>query len=140
MLDQLRRKYPNKDLDLINANYLEYDFGISNYDIAISFQTMHHFSHEDKIRVYTKIFNALKGKGQYIECDYMVKEQEEEDFYYSENRRIRIEQGVLDGEFYHYDTPCTIENQINMLYQAGFTSVNYVWREGNTTILIAKKY
>lgn len=49
---------------------------------------MHHFSYVDKIKVYTKIFNALKDKGQYIECDYMVKEQEEEDFYFSEYRRI----------------------------------------------------
>lgn len=100
---------------------------------------MHHFSHNDKIKLYTKIFQALNNNGQYIECDYMVIEQEEEDFYYSENRRIRSEQGILDGEFYHYDTPCTIQNQKNMLLSAGFKSVDFLWREGNTTILVAKK-
>ena len=139
MLDQLRCKYSNKNINLIHANYLEYDFGSSTYDIAISFQTMHHFSHNDKIELYTKIFQALNNNGQYIECDYMVIEQEEEDFYYAENRRIRSEQGILDGEFYHYDTPCTIQNQKNMLLASGFKSVDFLWREGNTTILVAKK-
>ncbi|WP_242631588.1 class I SAM-dependent methyltransferase [Sedimentibacter sp. zth1] len=35
---------------LINANYFDYEFGIGKYDAVISFQTMHHFSHDDKIK------------------------------------------------------------------------------------------
>lgn len=139
MLDKLKQKYPSKNLSLINANYFDYDFGISKYDAAVSFQTMHHFSHEDKLKLYIKIFNALKTNGQYIECDYMVKSQQEEDFYYSENKRIRKEQNIVDGEFYHYDTPCTIDNQIKLLSKAGFKVVKMNWSMKNTTIIVAKK-
>ncbi|ENK1243828.1 class I SAM-dependent methyltransferase [Clostridium botulinum] len=139
MLDKLKQKYPSKNLSLINANYFDYDFGISKYDAAVSFQTMHHFSHEDKLKLYIKIFNALKTNGQYIECDYMVKSQQEEDFYYSENKRIRKEQNIVDGEFYHYDTPCTIDNQIKLLSKAGFKVVKMNWNMKNTTIIVAKK-
>jgi hypothetical protein len=42
-------------------------------------------------------------------------------------------------EFYHYDTPCTINNQISMLKKAGFKNVNEIWRKEATTIIIAKK-
>ncbi|MGO5064135.1 MULTISPECIES: class I SAM-dependent methyltransferase [unclassified Clostridium] len=139
MLDKLKRKHPHKNLSLINASYFDYDFGISKYDAVVSFQTMHHFSHEDKLKLYIKIFNALKTDGQYIECDYMVQSQQEEDFYYRENKRIRKKQNIPDGEFYHYDTPCTIDNQIKLLSKAGFKAVKMNWRIGNTTIIVAKK-
>lgn len=48
-------------------------------DVAISFQTMHHFSHAEKIGLYAKVHKALKPEGIYIECDYMVTEQAVED-------------------------------------------------------------
>lgn len=139
MLDKLKQKHPGKNLSLINASYFDYDLGTCKYDAAISFQTMHHFSHEDKLKLYSKVLTALKTNGQYIECDYMVGSQEEEDFYYSENKRIRKEQGISDGEFYHYDTPCTIDNQIKMLSKAGFKIVKTNCSIGNTTIIIAEK-
>ncbi len=139
MLDKLKLKHPDKNLALINASYFDYDFGISKYDAAISFQTLHHFSKDDKLKLYIKIFNALKANGQYIECDYMVESQQEEDFYYMENERIRKEQNIPDGEFYHYDTPCTIDNQIKMLNEAGFKAVKMNYRMDNTTIIVARR-
>ncbi|MGB8455305.1 MAG: hypothetical protein WCD89_23605 [Anaerocolumna sp.] len=77
--------------------------------------------------------------GIYIECDYMVENQEEEDFYYTENIRIRKELGIPNTAFYHYDTPCTITNQIAMLTYAGFLDIEKVFRIANTTILVARK-
>lgn len=139
MLDKLKQKHLDKKLSLINASYFDYDFGTCKYDAVISFQTMHHFSHEEKIKLYSKIFEALKTDGRYIEGDYMVENQEAEDFYYSENNRIRKEQGISEGEFYHYDTPCTIDNQIKILSKAGFKTVKMNSRFGNTTIIVAEK-
>jgi SAM-dependent methyltransferase len=139
MLDKLKQKHPDKNLTLINANYFDYNFGIEKYDVAISFQTMHHFSHNDKIKLYSKICSALKDGGQYIECDYMVIDQADEDLYYNENQRIRKEQGIKDEEFYHYDTPCTIDNQIMLMSKAGFIKSEMIWRVENTTIIVAQK-
>lgn len=139
MLDQLKRKHPDKNMTLINESYFDYDFGTCQFDAAVSFQTMHHFSHDDKIKLYSKILTALKEGGQYIECDYMLEKQEEEDYYFSENKRLRKEYGIKECEFYHYDTPCTISNQIDMLLKAGFQNAEMSWREGNTTIVVAQK-
>lgn len=66
-------------------------------------------------------------------------ENRQEDFYYNENKRIRKEQNIPGGEFYHYDAPCTINNKIKLLSKAGFNTVKMSWRVGNTTIIVAKK-
>lgn len=139
MLDKLKLKYPNKSMKLICGNYFDIPFGIEKYECSISFQTMHHFTQDMKIGLYKKIHQALTKDGLYIECDYMVEEQEEEDFYFSENIRIRRELNIKETEFYHYDTPCTIDNQIKLLHCAGFKRVDNVFRLENTTMLIAYK-
>lgn len=112
MLDKLKEKHPNKDLTLINVNYFDYDLGIEIFDVVVSFETLHHFSHEEKIKLYNKLFKSLVKDGIYIEGDYMAPTQEYEDYYFAENKRIRSEMGITEG-FYHYDTPCTVSNQIS---------------------------
>lgn len=139
MLDRLSEKYPDKNITLINGDYFKTDLGKSCFDTAVSFETMHHFSHEMKTGLYKKIYDSLKNNGVYIECDYMVETQEEEDHWYAENSRIRGEMSIPEGEFYHYDTPCTIENQIKMFTAAGFAKSEKVFRLGGTTIIIAYK-
>lgn len=139
MLEKLSEKYSDKNVTLINADYFSTDLGLGRFDTAISFQTMHHFSHEMKIGLYEKIHASLKSGGVYIECDYMVNTQAEEDKWYAENARIRKEMNIPENEFYHFDTPCTAPNQIKMFKAAGFASVEKVYRVENTTIIIAKK-
>jgi len=139
MLDKLKQKYHDKNIELICGNFFDIDLGENTFDAAISFQTMHHFSHVEKVGLYTKIRKALKSNGAYIECDYMVTEQSVEDELYAENARLRFEMNIPRGEFYHFDTPCTVDNQIAMFMQAGFSSAESVFRMENTTIIIAQK-
>ena len=139
MLEKLKENYPNKNINLICGSYFDVDFGLNKFDCAISVQTMHHFKHEQKIDLYKKIHSTLDPGGMYIECDYMAKDQVEEDFYFSELARLRKEQNIPDNEFVHYDTPCTTENQIKMFQKAGFKYSEKVWEIGATTIIVSKK-
>lgn len=139
MLDALRLKHPDKAMTLINGSYFDIDFGIERFDAIISFQTMHHFTHDRKTKLYSRVYEALKPGGKYIECDYMVIAQKDEDFLFRESERIRREQSLSEDEFYHFDTPCTVDNQLKMLRTAGFNKAKMVWRLENTTIVIAEK-
>ena len=139
MLERLKQKHPDKNIQLICEDYFKVDFGKEKFDCAVSFQTLHHFTHSQKSGLYRKIHSALKDAGVYIECDYMVLKQEEEDFYFLENERMRKEQNIPEGVFCHYDTPCTVENQIKLLKNAGFKTVKQVFRMENTTMLVASK-
>lgn len=139
MLEKLKQKYGDKNINIICGSYFDIDLGNLVYDCAISCQTMHHFSHEKKISLYEKVLKSLKKNGVYIECDYMIESQADEDFYFAENSRIRKEMNLSDSEFYHYDTPCTVQNQLNLFEKAGFSKAEKVYRIENTTIIIAYK-
>ena len=139
MLDKLKQKHPGKNLNLVCGNYLEIDPGENTYDIVISFETMHHFSREAKMGLYRKLHKALKSNGAYIEADYMVTEQAVEDKLHAENTGLRRELNIPQGEFYHFDIPFTVENQMAMFREAGFSSAEMVYRKGNETIIVAKK-
>ncbi len=139
MLDRINPKLPGKSIDLICGDYFKIDFGENIFDTAISCATLHHFSREDKIELYKRIRQALKPNGLYIEDDYMVTEQAIEDELRAENIRLRREMNISPGEFYHFDIPFTVENQIEMLLQAGFSTSENIFRQENTTIIVAKK-
>lgn len=138
MLEALRRKYPEKDLTLIAADYFTQDFGTDCFDAAVSVESLHHFTHDAKLGLYRKLYAALRPGGVYVECDYMVETQAEEDFYFAELARLKAEQGLDETAFYHYDTPCTVENQQKLLQAAGF-AVRFHSRKGGTTVLTAQK-
>jgi tRNA (cmo5U34)-methyltransferase len=43
------------------------------------------------------------------------------------------------GEYYHFDIPFTVDNQIAMFRQAGFSSADVLFRRAATTLIVAKK-
>ncbi len=139
MLDRLKQKHSDKNIQLICGDYFDIELGENIFDTAISYETMHHFSHDAQVGLYRKIFKALKTKGIYIESDYMVTEQSIEDQLYAEYARLRREMNLPQNEFYHFDTPCTIDNQIAMFKQAGFSSADLMYRMENTIIILAQK-
>jgi len=140
LLEKLGRKHTARksQLNLVLADYFEYDFGQNVFDVAVSFDSLHHFSSEKKTGLYKRIYASLKPTGFYIEADYMAATQEFEDFRFAENQRLRGEQGITEG-YYHYDIPYTVENQIEMLKKAGFSSVETIGRYGIDVILVARK-
>jgi SAM-dependent methyltransferase len=137
MLDKLREKYGDKRLNLICASYHGCDLGSAAYDAAVSVETMHHWTYDEKLALYSKLRRALKPGGKYIECDYMVLTQWEQNHWLAENSKWRAAQGIPDGEFYHYDTPFTVGNQIELFLQAGFDRAEAVWSYGSTAIIVA---
>jgi len=145
MLELLKETYPAQNIHAHCASYLDYDFGKSRYDVALSVMTLHHYEHEVKTDLYRKIYDCIKPNGVYLECDYMLSEQEFEnaqeleDLYFSEYKRYIDEQGLSENEEYHYDRPCTVSNQKKMLSAAGFKNIREVWCTGSTVILIADK-
>lgn len=140
MLERLMLKHREKtnQLNLIKGSYFDVDFGMEKFNIALSVQTMHHFTHEQKVTLYSKIYDCLLTGGCYIETDYIANSQEDEDFYYAESNRLKAKQGITKG-FYHFDTPCTVENQMKLLNLAGFSCVELHERYQSTAICVAKK-
>lgn len=136
MLDRLRSKHPARQLTTILGDYFETELG-GPYDIAVSFETLHHFTPERKLELYKRLRASIAEGGEYIECDYMCDTDEQERGFFAELERLKREQGLGSG-YYHYDTPLTIEKQKRLLLEAGFKSVEQVFREDNTVMLLCR--
>ena len=139
MLDALRIKFPDKALTLVAGSYFETPFGERAFDAAVSVESLHHFTKEEKIPLYERVRKALKPGGFFIITDYFAASEEEERFRRAELLRLRKEQGIEDGELYHYDTPLTVEHEKEALLTAGFSSVTILKGWGATYTLKANR-
>ena len=139
MLNTLKQKYSDKDLNLILGSYFEVPFGENTFDAAVSVESLHHFTKEEKIPLYTKLNKALKDGGYFILTDYFALSDETEQQLRQELLRLKKEQGIGDDEFYHYDTPLTIAHETEALLTAGFSSVEVLNSWGVTYTLKAVK-
>lgn len=139
MLNALKQKFPDKNLTLILGSYFDVPFGENAFDAAVSVESLHHFTKAEKIPLYTKLYKALKDGGYFILTDYFALSEEDEQTYREELLRLKKLQGIEDDEFYHYDTPLTVEHEKEALLEAGFTSVKVLNKWGATFTLKASK-
>lgn len=139
MLAKLKEKHPDRNLKLINADYFIYPFEKNNYDIAVSFMTLHHFKYEKKGSIYKKLYNTLNNGGFYIECDYVAScaEHEAVCLEYYANRRKK--DAISDDVFVHIDIPLTLGHQIELMKTSGFNSIDVLYQNENTVIFKAYK-
>lgn len=136
MLHALRQKFPNRAITLVCGDYRTTALGDAAYDAAVSFETMHHFDHDTKRALYRRIHRALRPGGVYIEADYVAQTQAEEDAGFS-GRAQSLAAAAQDG-LWHIDTPCTVENQLRLLREAGFAAVRLHARWAATALLVAR--
>ena len=138
MLDALKAKFPNKNIDLICGSYFDVPFKENFFDAAISVESLHHFTKEEKIPLYKKLCKALKRGSYFILTDYFAASDSEEATHRSNLLAIKREEGINDGEFYHYDTPLTVMHEIEALLEAGFSAVEVINHWGATFCLRAR--
>ena len=139
MLAALREKFPDKALHLIAGSYFDVPLGACAFDAAVSVESLHHFTKEEKIPLYKNVRNALKPGGWLILTDYFALSDEEERSRRADLLRLRQEQGIRDGAFYHFDTPLTVQHETEALRAAGFSSVTVLKNWGQTVTLRANR-
>lgn len=140
MLNALKQKFPDKKLSLINGSYFEVPFGEDMFDAAVSVESLHHFTAEKKEGLYRRLHAALKNGGYFVLTDYFSESDELEKEYFSNLKKLKAEQGLSDDEFYHYDTPLTVEHEKEALIAAGFSDVQVMREWGATVTLRAVKH
>lgn len=126
MLALLAKKHGQRALTLIQADYFCHELGENRFDTAISFETLHHFTAGKKTALFSKLCRSLKPGGVYLECDYVAKTQAIEDLVFSERERRRRRDGIPDDVFVHFDTPLTLEHEMEAMKRAGFSKVELV--------------
>ena len=139
MLTELQRKFVGKDITLILGSYFDVPLGENVFDAAVSVESLHHFTKEEKVGLYSKLHIALKDDGYFILTDYFSLSDDEERMHRNNLIALKTEQGITDDEFYHYDTPLTMKHEIEALVEAGFASVEVLNNWGATYTVKAVK-
>ena len=140
MLEALAAKFPDKDLCLICGSYFEAELEAEKYDAAVSVESLHHFTSERKLSLYRNLLRSLKPGGYFVLTDYFAESDLLEKEYFENLENLKQEQGISDDEFYHYDTPLTVEHEVAVLKKAGFTDVGILKNWGATFTILAKRY
>ena len=139
MLSRLGEKFPEKDLTLLQGSYFDVPFGENGFDAAVSVESLHHFTKEEKIPLYAKVRAALKEGGYFLLTDYFSLSEEEERRRRETLLALKKAQGLGDDQFYHYDTPLTVGHEAEALEAAGFSRVEIVNQWGPTYAIRAVK-
>ena len=148
MLAKLKAKLEHyrygPQVEIVQGSYLTMPFPERGFDYAVSVQTMHHFTPHVKRRLYSRIADALKAGGRYIEGDYVVSPDEERSLLarYSELvKSLRADGAVGDGDTmdgtYHIDIPLSVQSQVAVLREAGFADVEVVFEQGAAAVFCA---
>ena len=138
MLEVLKRKFSDCKIKLICGSYFDVPFGANCFDAAVSVESLHHFTAAQKLKLYKKLNTALTDSGYFILTDYFAESEEAEHFYFSELERLKSEQGLEPNVFYHYDTPLTVEHEIEILKKAGFSDVQIMRNWKATYTILAR--
>ena len=136
MLARLREKHPERKLTLTVGDYLTVPLPPCAFDVAVAFETLHHFPPETKLGLFRRIFAALRPGGMLLEGDYIAESDEMETYLFQELARRRARQHVPEGTFVHFDTPLTLAHELSLLSQAGFTAEVLGYRGEDSTPMI----
>lgn len=139
MLAVLKGKFPDKALTVIQGSYFDLPFEPMAFDAVVSVESLHHFTKMEKTSLYAKILEALRADGYFLLTDYFAETPEQERFFCQELLRLKREQGIEDDEFYHYDTPLTVEHERQALGEAGFSRIEILGQWGATYTIKAMR-
>ena len=137
MLSALKNKFPGRRLNLIRGSYFDVPFGENAYDAAVSVESLHHFTAEQKEALYTRLHAALNKNGCFVLTDYFAESEAQEKELFRSLKQLKQEQGLPENEFFHYDTPLTVKHESEALRKAGFSEIRIMKNWGHTFTLLA---
>jgi len=140
MLTKLAEKYADKagQINLVRGSFLEFPIGQGRWDYIVSIMAMHHFTYEEKLHLYRSIHEGLKPGGLYIEGDYVVTKEEEEELLQRYDRLRQAHPEIANGA-YHIDIPFCPETQLHLLSNAGFLEVEIRWEGEQAAVFVAHR-
>ena len=121
--------------------------GEQSYDLVISSMAIHHLSDEDKQALFQRVFGLLRPAGIFINVDQIRGEtQAIRDLYWQRWLAHVREKGASDEQIQAgidrrktFDRDATLADQLSWLKEAGFSSVDCVYKNYFVGVFLAMK-
>jgi len=121
------------------------DFGME-YDIILSTVAIHNSTHEEKAKLFKRVYESLTEKGIFINGDFIAGESPKDDTGYREQYLNFLKQGLKGGELeawirhaFYEDNPAKLSDQFKWLQGAGFKKIECTWKKTNIAVYVAYK-
>lgn len=147
MLEGARQRFgPSADVQYVAADYSNYDF-TDSYDVIISSLSIHHLVHEEKRKLFSALFKALRPGGIFVNADQVRGSTPQTDAYYKERWLASVNASGLPRQAIEasierrkLDINATAEEQIQWLKEAGFGDVDCMYKNLEFAVFYGKKY
>lgn len=93
------------------------------FELIVSALAIHHLDEHEKLGLFSRIHGSLARGGRFVLADVIVPAA-------AEDAKIPLTPG--------YDKPSPLADQLSWLKDAGFSSVDVVWRQQDLAIVVAQ--
>jgi tRNA (cmo5U34)-methyltransferase len=135
------------DAVYVNSDFYEFDFNKS-FDAAVSSLALHHMvTKQDKLDFYKKIYSGLNDGGVFINADVVLASTDVLQKRYMEKwvdfMLMNVPKEEVEGKWipahYEEDRPVSMTEHFEMLNEAGFKTIDVVWKYYNFAVYMAIK-
>lgn len=146
MLDVARKRFGG--IDTISYQLLDYSNELPNgdFDVIVSALSIHHLENEEKMKLFTRIYDKLPSGGLLVNYDQFCAGQSEiNDWFdsYWENQLVNSGLTPKDIELWKerrkLDKECSVEEEIEMLYKCKFKIVKCIYSYHKFSVIVALK-
>ena len=147
MLNVAKKRFAgNPDVRYITGDYVTTDLG-GRYDLICSALSIHHLIHEEKQKLYQRIYGALNPKGVFVNADQAAGETPALVRQYMQYWDNFVRNGPLSADEQKeilkrrdtLDLNATLSVQLQWLRDCGFSDVDVVYRNRIFVVLTGRK-
>lgn len=146
MLDVARKRFHNiGSISYRSENYI-HKLPDTDFDTVISALSIHHLEDNDKITLFSRIYDSLPSGGLFVNYDQFCAEQLQMDHWFNSYWETQIKHsGLTDADLALWkerrklDKECSVEQEVTMLKNCKFTIVNCVYSCQKFSVILAIK-
>ena len=146
MLNVARKRFDS--IDNISYQVENYIYQLPNtiFDAAISALSIHHLEDSDKIQLFSRIYDRLPNGGLFVNYDQFCAEQAKVNHWFNSYwEKCLVNSGLSykDIELWKkrrkLDRECSVEQEVNMLRNCKFHTVECVYSYQKFSVIVAIK-
>lgn len=148
--DDMLKIAQKRFLGLENVSYrvLDYLNGLpcGNFDIIISALSIHHLENDEKMRLFTQVYDKLPVGGLFVNYDQFCAGQREMNSWFDLYWESQLaDSGLTDEDITLWkerrklDKECSVEDEVEMLSKCNFKNVMCVYSYQKFSVIVAIK-
>ena len=146
MLKIARKRFAG--IDNVSYQALDYLNGLpdGSFDIIGSALSIHHLENDEKIRLFTQVYNKLPIGGLFVNYDQFCGGQQEMNSWFDSYWEGQLaDSGLTDSDITLWkerrklDRECSVEDEIEMLSECNFKTVKCVYSYQKFSVIVAIK-